>query len=257
MENNVVPVLNEVAEIKNKAASYLDSLGSKLTEAQKNQFLEICVGFGLNPFKREIYAIPYGSNFNIIVGYEVYIKRAERSGVLNGWHVELFNTPDNDLGAKIVIHRKDWERPFIHEVYMSEYSQNSPLWKAKPKTMLKKVVIAQGFRMCFSCEIGGMPYTADELPLNADSADIVEPKKIENKAAKSAKSGAKIFLDKLKEQGLNASQIKEFCALNSIESNKPESFDISDDILIQMVEQYKQEAIESMPQNAPQVEFID
>ncbi|MDR1325280.1 MAG: hypothetical protein LBK00_04505 [Treponema sp.] len=29
--------------------------------------------------------------------------------------------------------------------------------------MLKKVAIGQGFRLCFSNELGGMPYTSDEL----------------------------------------------------------------------------------------------
>ena len=31
--------------------------------------------------------------------------------------------------------------------------------------MTKKVAIAQGFRLCFPDELGGMPYTADELAL--------------------------------------------------------------------------------------------
>ena len=38
------------------------------------------------------------------------------------------------------------------------------MWASKPYTMIKKVAIAQGFRLAFPDEIGGMPYTADELP---------------------------------------------------------------------------------------------
>ena len=64
------------------AVKWLENMGflKKMKEPQKEQFIEICVLYGLNPFKREIYAVPYGEGFNIIVGYEFYLKRAERSG---------------------------------------------------------------------------------------------------------------------------------------------------------------------------------
>jgi hypothetical protein len=43
--------------------------------------------------------------------------------------------------------------------------------------MIKKVAMAQGFRLCFSDELGGMPYTADELPEQVGQNQIViEPK---------------------------------------------------------------------------------
>ncbi len=61
---------------------YLKSLGNKLKDEDRQKFIQISKAFNLNPFIREIYGIPYGNNFNIIVGYEVYLKRAERSGTL-------------------------------------------------------------------------------------------------------------------------------------------------------------------------------
>lgn len=155
---------------------YLDAMGlsAKLTEKEKTQFLEIASAFGLNPFKREIYCSKYGEGqyavMSIIVGYETYIKRAERSGHLDGWNVVTDGTvADNTLKATITIHRKDRKFPFVHEVYYSEYVQRkkdgcvNSFW-LKAFTMTKKVAIAQGFRLCFSDEIGGMPYTSDEMP---------------------------------------------------------------------------------------------
>jgi hypothetical protein len=41
--------------------------------------------------------------------------------------------------------------------------------------MIKKVAMAQGFRLCFSDELGGMPYTAEEL--NAMDAETIQPAK--------------------------------------------------------------------------------
>lgn len=43
--------------------------------------------------------------------------------------------------------------------------------------MIKKVAIAQGFRLCFSDELGGMPYTADEINSEIEMINVpVEPK---------------------------------------------------------------------------------
>ena len=91
------------------------------------------------------------------------MKRAENSGQLAGWRVWTEGT-GADLKSCIEIKRKDWEQPFYHEVFLDEYTQNNSMWKTKPRTMIKKVAIAQGFRLAFPVELGGIPYTADEMP---------------------------------------------------------------------------------------------
>lgn len=153
-------------------SSYLESFGNNLKPKHRNQFIQICKAFQLNPFIREIYGIPYGDNFNIIVGYEVYLKRAERSGFLAGWRVW---TEGEGSGLKgcVEISRKDWTSPFVHEVYFSEYNQNNSMWKSKPHTMIKKVAIAQGFRMAFPEELAGMPYTSDEIQVEHSQPTVV------------------------------------------------------------------------------------
>lgn len=155
---------NEVAtqDYKAIAAEYLTSMGLNLKEQQKKQFIDICCVYGLNPIKKEVYGIQYGEKFNIIVGYETYLKRAERSGLLNGYETEFCGSGD-DLSAKVTIYRKDWERPFVHEVFLSEYKRNTEIWKEKPKTMLRKVALAQGFRNAFPEDLGGIPYTKEEM----------------------------------------------------------------------------------------------
>ena len=144
---------------------YLFGSKTQLTEDQKIMFLQTAKALQLNPFKREIYAIPYAGKMSLITGYEVYLKRAERSGKLSGWNVTVEGQADT-LRAVISIHRKDWKEPMKHEVYMSEYKQNYGLWLTKKITMLKKVAIAQGFRLAFPDELGGMPYSPEELPEN-------------------------------------------------------------------------------------------
>ena len=154
---------------------YLQSLGCDLKDAQLTQFKTLCREFGLNPFKREIYGIAYGDKFNIIVGYEVYIKRANRTGLLDGMERGTIGEGEA-MKAWIKIYRKDWKMPFYHEVDYSEYVQMkwdydsktykvNAMWKSKPKTMLLKVATAQAFRLCFPEDFAGMPYTSDELPV--------------------------------------------------------------------------------------------
>ena len=151
------------------------NLVGHLNDAETDQFIQISTAFGLNPFKREIYASKYGSNFSIVVGYETYIKRAERSGNLAGWKVttegsvNLQKPHESTLKAIIVIHRNDFKFAFEHEVFFSEYCQRTKqgqltrFWREKPITMIKKVVMSQGFRLCFSDELGGIPYTKEEI----------------------------------------------------------------------------------------------
>lgn len=171
MSTDVAVKHSDVEIDEKKIVEFMDAsgVGKELTAGEKKQFIEVSRAYQLNPFKREIYCIPYGKGqyrrLSIITGYEVYLKRAERTGSLDGWHVEIEgNRKDGSLKAVVTIHRKDWSHPFVHEAYWAEYKQDNRMWDSKPLTMIKKVAIAQAFRMCFPDEFGGMPYTSDELP---------------------------------------------------------------------------------------------
>ena len=165
--------MNEIkaveADSKAVAVEYLRSMGMKLPQRYEAQFIELCKAYQLNPFKRECYAVGYGERWNIITGYEVYIKRAERTGKLDGWDCTVEGSGDG-MVAKLTIYRKDWQHPFHHFVLYREAVQRTKdgsvnsMWAKMGSFMLRKVCIAQGFRLCFPDELGGMPYTPDELP---------------------------------------------------------------------------------------------
>lgn len=139
--------------------------GSKigLTPEQKTLAVRIAIEFNLNPFKREVHFVKFGDKFNIITGYEVYLKRAERSRNWAGFKPWV-EGKGQDMRAFVEVWRKDWTHSLIHSVPMSEYYRETNSWKKMPETMLKKVAIAQAFRMAFPDELGGMPYTTEELP---------------------------------------------------------------------------------------------
>ena len=141
------------------------------TEKEVGMFLQICKLNNLNPFLREAYIVKYGeSPATIVTGYEVYLKRAERSGKYGGFKVWVEGAVDNGtLKGCIEIYRKDFDKPLYHEVPYKEYVQRTKagditrFWKEKPETMIKKVAISQGFRFAYPDELCGMPYTADEI----------------------------------------------------------------------------------------------
>lgn len=175
---------NIPGEIQKKIIlDYLTAFGlaSQLTESEKLQFIEIAQAFHLNPFKRETHVVVYGEGeyrrLSIITGYEVYLKRAERTGKLDGWRAWIEGQGD-DMKACVEIHRKDWANPFTHEVYWREAVQKkrdgtpSSFWTKQPKFQLKKVAISQGFRLAFPDELGGLPYDASELP---DAETVAAP----------------------------------------------------------------------------------
>lgn len=174
---------------------FMDAMGlaTKLNDQEKKQFLQISKAYGLNPFKREIHVSKYGDNFAVIIGYEEFIKRAERSGQLDGWEVVTegeVNKEDytkSTLKAIFTCHRKDRKFPFRWEVDYTEYVQTATkydsnkkpigkrpnaFWDGKPKHMIKKVAAAQGFRLCFSDELGGMPFTEEELTLDVNHEEV-------------------------------------------------------------------------------------
>jgi hypothetical protein len=151
-----------------------------------------------------------------VTGYEVYLKRAERLNVLDGWRTWTEGTLERrkeqktitckdkqtgqqksfvkeidvwrgELKACIEIMRRDWSKPFYHEVFFEEYTQDNQMWNTKPRTMIKKVVVAQGFRLAFPDEMGGMPYSSDEMPDEmpdeAPQAEYIPPEQPETQPA--------------------------------------------------------------------------
>lgn len=176
---------------------YLKTMNKGLTEQQTKQFLAVAGTFGLNPWKREVYAVTYknkdgSTDMSIVTGYETYIKRAElnpnydgfdiefkggfkrgkitKQGKNGSWQVDAL-VPDGTVSCVCTVYRKDRAHPTREEVFFDEYDQGNSMWQSKPRTMLKKVAIVSAFRKAFPFDFGGMPYTSDELPDNMTGAD--------------------------------------------------------------------------------------
>jgi len=192
--SSAIAVRDEITEAK--ITEYLDALGSttSLLPAEKKMFINIAKEFGLNPFKKELHVTAYGEGkwrkCSIITGYEVYIKRAERTGKLNGYDIKIVEDGDSlkTMKAVVTIYRKDWDHPFVHEAFYIESVQYNKdgepnaVWAKQPRFMTKKVAIGQAFRLCFSDDLGGMPYEESEVPQH--ERDVTEPENIAPEAEK-------------------------------------------------------------------------
>ena len=194
-ENTAVAVTTEQNRVTQQLLmDYLKQTNSNLLPNEQQQFLAIAGTFNLNPWKREVYAIAYGQGngrkLSIIVGYEVYLRRAEEFPQYDGYETE-FSGKGPDMSCTCKVYRKDRSRPVGSTVFLREYSQNNQMWNTKPHVMLEKVAIATAMRRAFPSEFNGMPYIADELPDKmtnggkapdaefAGYAEVVEPSPIE------------------------------------------------------------------------------
>ena len=187
---NQIAVAEQVSEKKLKDYLQVMGLAAGFTDIEREVFIEIAKSQNLNPFKREIHAyaskkgvyVPSSRSYVdtpcivIVVGYEVYLKRAERTKLITGWYVVL---EKDNIGQKAIltIHRKDWKIPFVHEVYLNEVAKQNKIWQTQPMFQLKKVAIGQGFRLCFPVEFDGLPYIDAEMEQSFEIDEKKEPKK--------------------------------------------------------------------------------
>ena len=182
-----VPVISEETIEK-----FLSASQSKLLPEEKTMFSHIARALNLNPFLRQIYVIAYntqqGRKLSIIVSYMEYIKRALRTGLVNGWHAEPVYDENGKLdGSKITIFRKDWSTQFEWTVRFSEFDKKNSIWQQQPSFQITKVAISQGFRLCFPEETADLPLSdaENELVMAREGATLLteedKPKKKEKK----------------------------------------------------------------------------
>lgn len=164
-------------------------------------FINTAKALNLNPIKREIYFVKYNNQAQIITGYQVYLERASRSGLLEYWKVEIEKPDPQKRETWIGVFtgkRTDWTQEFVWHVPMSEVDKKQSTWNIMPEFQLKKNTISQGLRLLIPEILSGMPYTAEEVTAGTSEQiidmEIIEPSEDELEAKEKAKND---FLVKL------------------------------------------------------------
>lgn len=151
---------------------------SKVTDQEIKLFIELCRYQKLNPFVGEAYAIKFGNDFQLVVGYETYKRRAEEDPTYAGRKSGIVVLRGDDIIQKegTCLYPKEtliggWCRVFrkkngeleesYKEVGLAEYDKGQANWKTKPCTMIEKVAVSQALRAAFPRDYAGL-YTAEE-----------------------------------------------------------------------------------------------
>lgn len=197
MNNNNRGIISEEYLIKIK--SLLDVSGFVgLSVSEVRYFAGLCNELGLNPFKKEIYAVPFkkpdGSrSVQAVVGYETYLNRAYSSprfyryeksfsgeGINLSIHLKVFDVQGNLM----------WESDANIKEFAKMDATKSKLygmWAQIPKLMLEKCMVVRATRFVVPSVVGDLPYTNEEM-LKVDgfgkdnkNANYIATKNIETK----------------------------------------------------------------------------
>ena len=124
-------------------------------------FLELSKAYQLNPFKKEIWVIPYGNKINIFCGRDGFLSIAHRSGMFDGMETNFGYDKNGNLeSAETIVYNKSCKHPIKCKVFLKEYSTFKNLWQTKPHVMLQKVAESTALRRAFN--ISGL-YDPDEI----------------------------------------------------------------------------------------------
>lgn len=212
--------------------NYLVSGNGNVTDQEVLMFIELCKAQHLNPFIREAYLIKFGSSpANIVVGKDVFVKRAHRNPNYEGMRAGIvvatkdgeikeregsLKAPGEELiGGWCEVYVKDKKHPIKSLVSLEEYSKSQATWKQMPMVMIRKCAIVTALREAFPEDLAGM----------YDSAEIKNvPDKLPEKEVKVgyATTGQKQGIMKLASmKGLysydnpkDISKMQEFCESN-------------------------------------------
>lgn len=133
-----------------------------LTDEEFLLFAQHCKGTGLNPFKKEVWAIKAGGRLQIMTGINGFLAIANSHPLFDGMEVEV----DDDAKptkATCRVYRKDRKFPAVGVALLKEYGKNTPIWNQMPRVMLTKAAKSIALREAFPQELNGM-YTDDEMP---------------------------------------------------------------------------------------------
>ena len=231
--------------------NYLVSGNGNVTDQEVLMFIELCKAQHLNPFIREAYLIKFGSSpANIVVGKDVFVKRAHRNPDYEGMRAGIvvatkdgeikeregsLKAPGEELiGGWCEVYVKNKKHPIKSLVSLEEYSKSQATWKQMPMVMIRKCAIVTALREAFPEDLAGM----------YDSAEIKNvPDKLPEKEVKVgyATTGQKQGIMKLAsmkglydyENPKDISKMQEFCESNGycLKELKYEEVDIILDLL--------------------------
>lgn len=157
-----------------------NTVAKDLSRADQALFEAVCLSSGLDPLRKEVYAVVRGGKMSIQTGIDGYLKLANQTKELNGMEVLFYDTDGNEsevwlkkdppAACLVRVYRKGADYPFTASCRFDAYSQSNNMWKKFPETMLAKATTTLALRRGFADVIAGIA-SADEM----DQAGLAAP----------------------------------------------------------------------------------
>lgn len=159
--------------------------GERVTDQEISYFINLCRYQGLNPFTKEAYLIKCGDKpAQIVTGIDALRKRAMRNPNYRGHEAGVIvitqdQKVENRIGSCVLpgeqlvggwarTHINGYAVPIETSVSCREYAQETPIWRSKPGTMIRKVALATSLREAFPEDLGGM-YAPEEMGVSEET----------------------------------------------------------------------------------------
>lgn len=146
-----------------------------LNEPEFRLFVDYCKSTGLNPFKKEVWAIKAGGRLQIMTGINGFLTIANKNPMFDGLECTV-DDDENPTKAICKVYRKDRKYPSEGVAMIKEYYKKTPIWDQMPRVMLTKVAKSIALREAFPQELGSL-YAQEEMPpeYRAPSVEIIRP----------------------------------------------------------------------------------
>ena len=146
-----------------------------LNEPEFRLFVDYCKSTGLNPFKKEVWAIKAGGRLQIMTGINGFLTIANKNPMFDGLECSV-DDDENPTKAICKVYRKDRKYPSEGVAMIKEYYKKTPIWDQMPRVMLTKVAKSIALREAFPQELGSL-YAQEEMPpeYRAPSVEVIRP----------------------------------------------------------------------------------
>ena len=171
-----------------------------VTQREVKLFVELCKAQRLNPFIREAYLVKYGDKpASLVVGKDVYTKRAQANPRFKGMQAGIFVTCDGKgkeregsmvlpgetvVGGWCKVFVEGYDVPIYDSVAFEEYANRRKdgklggSWAKMPGTMIRKVAMVHALREAFPDEFQGL-YDAAEMGVDGQEERPEQPEQAE------------------------------------------------------------------------------
>lgn len=169
MKTAIVPIDPEGRRDWMTLVSQTIAKSARLSEQELIMFATISEHLGLDVWRKEIYAIRYGSNnpVSFVLGIDAYLRKAAETGLYDGqdpilyagkdgeW-TELWVSDDPPYAAKATVYRKGSSHGITYIARYNSAKRDSSLWKSQPDIQLGINALKHALRRGFGDAFGDL-----------------------------------------------------------------------------------------------------